>query len=229
MRDIISIKDFYFSYPDGTHALKNINLTVCEKETVGIIGANGAGKSTLLLCINGILRGKGHIMVDGMEINDKNIFAVRKTAGIVFQDPNDQLFTPTVYEDVAFGPAQMDLKGDEIESRVEKALADIGMTDTGNRMSHHMSFGEKKKIALATVLSMSPKIFLMDEPTSNLDPDARRNFIELIKSINATKIIATHDLELVADLCGRVMVLDKGEVIPADRGIFSGSFIARAV
>ncbi len=213
MKEVILVENLSFSYPDGIKALKNINLSVYEGESIGIIGPNGAGKSTLLLCLNGILRGEGKVAIDGMELNDKNIFPIRRQMGLVFQDPDDQLFMPTVYEDVSFGLVQMDFSREEIGRRVKMALASVGMSGYENRSAHHLSFGEKKRIALAGVLAMSPGILLLDEPTNNLDPKGRRDFIELLKTMDVTKIIATHDVEMVKDMCDRVVILYKGEIV----------------
>lgn len=213
MKPIIQIEDLSFSYPDGINALKNINISICEDESIGIIGPNGAGKSTLLLCLNGVLRGNGKVMVDGTEINDKNIFSIRKKVGLVFQDPDDQLFCPTVYEDVSFGLVQMDFQKEEIEDCVKNALNGVGLDGYEDRIPHHLSFGERKRVTLAGVLAMDPRILVLDEPTSNLDPKGRRDFIDLLKTMNVTKIIATHDLSVVLELCSRVIMLDKGEIV----------------
>lgn len=215
MTEIIQVENLSFSYPDGVTALKNINLSISRGESVGIIGPNGAGKSTLLLCLNGILRGTGRVKVNGIEIDDKNIFSIRRQVGLVFQNPDDQLFMPTVYEDVSFGPVQMDYPREMTERCVKTALAGVGMSGFEGRSSHHLSFGEKKRIALAGILAMRPEILLLDEPTNNLDPKGRRDFIELLKTMDVTKIVATHDLDMVLDLCTRVVILDKGEVVSA--------------
>lgn len=213
MKEVILVEDLSFNYPGGVEALKNINFSVYKGESIGIIGPNGAGKSTLLLCLNGILKGRGRIVVNGLELNDKNIFSIRKDIGFVFQDPDDQLFMPTVYEDVSFGLAQMGLPEGEIERRVKIALSTVGMSGFENRLAHHLSFGEKKKITLAGVLAMEPNILLLDEPTSNLDPRGRHNLIGLLKTIESTKIVATHDLGLVLDLCNRVFIIDRGKIV----------------
>ncbi len=212
-KKIIEIKKLSYSYPDGTLALKDVNLEVYEGETLGIIGPNGAGKSTFLLHLNGIFRGNGHVKVLNMEVNDKNLKKIRSKVGIVFQDPDNQLFMPTVFEDVAFGPLNMDMSKDEVEKAVINALKKVDMLDAIRRISHHLSFGEKKRISIATVLSMNPDILVLDEPSSNLDPRHRRDLINFLKSLEITKIIATHDLDMVLDLCSRVILLDEGTVI----------------
>lgn len=212
-KKIIEVKKLSYSYPDGTPALKDVSLEVYEGETLGIIGPNGAGKSTFLLHLNGIFRGNGHIKILDMDVNDKNLKRIRSKVGIVFQDPDNQLFMPTVFEDVAFGPLNMDISKDEVEKAVINALQKVDMLDAIRRTSHHLSFGEKKRISIATVLSMNPDILVLDEPSSNLDPRHRRDLINFLKSLEITKIIATHDLDMVLDLCSRVILLDEGTVI----------------
>ncbi|MBN3038211.1 MAG: ABC transporter ATP-binding protein [Candidatus Omnitrophica bacterium] len=209
----IEIRDLHYSYPDGTQALRDINLDVLKGESVGIIGPNGAGKSTLLLHLNGILRGSGKIKVMGTEIQDSTLPLVRSRIGLVFQDPDNQLFMPTVFDDVAFGPINMMLPKKEVDAFVKQALAQVGMSDAIERTSHHLSFGEKKRVSIASVLSMRPDILVLDEPSSNLDPKGRKELIALLKGINKTKIIASHDLELVTALCSRYIFLDKGALV----------------
>lgn len=212
-KKVIEIKNLSYSYPDGTPALKNIDLNVSEGDTLGIVGPNGAGKSTLLLHLNGILRANGNIRILDSEVSDKKLKLIRSKVGMVFQDPDNQLFMPTVFEDVAFGPLNMGFSKNEVKEAVEKALEKVDMLDAIERISHHLSFGEKKRIAIATVLSMSPEILVLDEPTSNLDPKHRRDLIKFLKDLDITKIIATHDLDMVADICSRVILIDNGEVI----------------
>jgi cobalt/nickel transport system ATP-binding protein len=209
MRRVINIKDLEYTYPDGTLALKGIDIEVFEHDTVGIIGPNGAGKSTLLLHLNGILKGRGKIEVLG----SSRLGDIRSKIGMVFQDPDDQLFSPTVFDDVAFGPFNMRLPVDTVNQRVAHALKAVGLSGFEDRCPYHLSFGEKKRIAIATVLSMNPEILVMDEPSSNLDPGARRELIKLLQSLNITKVIATHDLELVSILCNKVILLNKGRKI----------------
>jgi len=227
----VRMESLSFTYPDGVRALSDINLMIGRGETVGIIGPNGAGKSTLLLHLNGILRGEGEVFILGMEVNQANMRKIRQSVGLVFQEPEDQLFSPTVYEDVAFGPLNMKCPATEVNLRVKKALALVGMAGYESRSSHHLSEGEKKKVSLATVLALDPDIIALDEPTSNLDPCSRDEFVEQLKRLTATRIIATHDLELVAELCERAILLNGGKIVsdgPAktillDRGLMEGN------
>ena len=210
---VIEIRDLNYTYPDGTRALEEINLDVFEGESLGIIGPNGAGKSTLLLHLNGILRGNSYLKILDLEIKDKNLPRIRSKVGLVFQDPDNQLFMPTVFDDVAFGPLNMGLARDRVEESVSEALKEVDMLDSIKRLSHHLSFGEKKRISIATVLSMKPEILVMDEPSSNLDPRHRRELITFLKDFKATKLVATHDLDLVLEVCSRVILLDRGRII----------------
>ena len=212
-KKVIEIKNLNYTYPDGTEALKSINLDIFAGESLGIIGPNGAGKSTLLLHLNGILKDKGQIKILDLEISEQNLPLIRSKVGLVFQDPDNQLFMPTVFDDVSFGPLNMGLAKQEVISCVQSALKEVDMLDSIKRTSHHLSFGEKKRISLATVLSMHPEILVLDEPSSNLDPKHRRQFINLLKKLNITKIIATHDLDLIAETCLRVALLDKGKIV----------------
>jgi len=212
-KKVIEIKNLNYTYPDGTEALKSINLEIFAGESLGIIGPNGAGKSTLLLHLNGILKDKGQIKILDLEISEQNLPLIRSKVGLVFQDPDNQLFMPTVFDDVSFGPINMGLAKQEVISCVQSALKEVDMLESIKRTSHHLSFGEKKRISLATVLSMHPEILVLDEPSSNLDPKHRRQFINLLKKLNITKIIATHDLDLIAETCLRVALLDKGKIV----------------
>ncbi len=214
MKKVIEISDLRYSYPDGKIALENINLDIFEGESVGIVGANGAGKTTLILHINGIIRNNnGNIKVVDMEMTDKNVRKIRSKVGLVFQNPEDQLFSPTVFEDVSFGPLNMKLPADEVVKRTTNALEMVEMSGFENRSSHHLSEGEKKRISIATVLSMNPEILVLDEPTSNLDPKHRRELINLLKKINKTIIIVSHDLEAMLELCNRTVLMNKGKII----------------
>ncbi|MCD6231925.1 ABC transporter ATP-binding protein [Candidatus Aerophobetes bacterium] len=214
MREVISIRNLEYIYPDGTKALEDINLDIFKDESVGLIGPNGAGKSSLLLHLNGILRGtKGAVKVLGMEIEDKNLAKIRQKVAIVFQEPDDQLFMPTVFDDVAFGPLNLGYSKEKVKERVKKALKKVRMEDYEDKCSHHLSLGEKRKVSIATVLSMDPEILILDEPTISLDPRARRELIEFLKELNMTKIIAGHDLELIVEICSRVVLLDEGKII----------------
>ena len=212
-KKIIEIKNLRYAYPDGTVALKSVSMDIFEKESVGVIGPNGAGKSTLLLHLNGILRGSNHIKILDYEINDKTLPLIRKSVGLVFQDPDSQLFMPTVFDDVAFGPLNMGLDSVKVNEAVCGALSAVDMRDCAKRPSHHLSLGQKKRAALATVLSMSPRVLVLDEPSSDLDPKHRRGLIDILKRLEVTKIIATHDLDLVLEVCQRVILLDGGELI----------------
>ena len=212
----IEIKKLNFSYPDGTKALRDINMDVYKGESLGIIGPNGAGKSTLLLHLNGILKGEGLIRISGLDMEEKNLSEIRKSVGLVFQDPDNQLFMPTVFDDVSFGPINMRLSEFEVKKAVDEALKKVEMSNSVNRFSHHLSFGEKKRISIATVLSMNPEIMALDEPTSNLDPKARYDLVALLKNIDKTKIIVSHDLEMIFEVCNRVLILDKGSIVKID-------------
>ena len=213
MGPIIQISSLSFAYPDGTGALDDVSLEIFENECIGLVGPNGAGKTTLLLHLNGILSGKGRIVVDGLEVCKRNIREIRKKVGIVFQDPEDQLFSSTVFDDIAFGPGTMGLDKTEILSRVRSALREADLEGCEEKPPYHLSFGQKKKAALASILSMRPKIIVLDEPTSNMDPRGRRRFLRLIKGLRATKILSTHDMESVSELCDRVIVLDSGRLV----------------
>jgi len=210
---IIEIRNLYFSYPDGKEALNNISFNVFERESLGIVGPNGAGKSTLFLHLNGLLRGKGSIKICGLDMQDSNLLAIRKKVGLVFQNPDNQLFMPTVFDDVAFGPINLRLSKEEVTATVTEALKEVNMLEVAKRAAHHLSFGEKKKITIATVTAMKPEILVLDEPSSNLDPKGRRDLIKYIKNIKTTKVIATHDLDLVGDVCDRIILLDNGRLI----------------
>ncbi len=210
---IISIKNLHYSYPDGTQALSDINLEIQRGESLGIIGSNGAGKSTLLLHFNGILRGRGEISVLGKDLINKNLPLIRSMVGLVFQDADSQLFMPTVFDDVSFGPVNMGMQEQDVKKSVKKALEEVDMLPSIKRSSHHLSVGEKKRIAIATVLSMNPQILVLDEPSSNLDPKHRRALIKLLNMLNMTKIIATHDLDLIGQTCSRVVLMEEGKIV----------------
>jgi len=214
MKKIIKVRNLEYTYPDGTRALKAIDLDIFNHESVGLIGPNGAGKSTLLLHLNGILKGRpGSVEVLGMKVEEKNLIKIRQKVAIVFQQPDDQLFMPTVFDDVAFGPINAGYSKEKVREKVKEALKEVRMEGYEKRCSHHLSFGEKKRISLATVLSMQPQILILDEPTSNLDPRARRYLIKLLKNLDLTKIVAGHDLELILEVCPRVILLDEGKIV----------------
>ena len=216
MAEIIAVNGLSFTYPDGQKALDDIHLTVYSGESVALIGPNGAGKSTMLLHLNGILDSHGEVRVSGRPVDSQNLKWVRSKVGLVFQNPDDQLFSPTVFDDVAFGPINMGYAEEEVQQRVSQALEWVGMAGHEQRSPHHLSVGEKKRIALATVLSMSPELLVLDEPTSSLDPRARWELIALLRGLVMTKIVASHDLELVQALCERTVMLDAGRVIADD-------------
>jgi len=213
----IELHNLRYRYHDGTEALRGVSFRIAPGECVGLLGPNGSGKSTLLLHLNGILPDEpgpnGAVRIAGESITRQNLEAIRRQVGLVFQDPDDQLFCPTVSEDVAFGPRQLGLPDAEVRSRVERALAQVGLPDFGHRATHHLSHGEKRRVCLAGVLACEPGILVFDEPTSDLDPRGRREFKALIRQLPATKLIATHDLEMVVELCPRAIVVDRGLVV----------------
>ena len=211
---IVELRDLFFAYTDGTEALKGVSFRVEHGGAVALVGANGAGKSTLLLHLNGYLPStRGEVRIGDTALTRETAPMARRAVGMVFQDPDDQLFMPTVAEDVAFGPLNAGLPADQVELRVAAALARVGMAHVRERPPYRLSAGEKRAVAIATVLAMTPDILVMDEPSSNLDPRARRRLIELLQSFEHTKIIATHDLELVVEVCSRVIVLNSGVVV----------------
>ncbi len=217
MSGAIAVKGLRFRYHDGTEALRGVDFEIAPGECVGLLGPNGSGKSTLLLHLNGILpekiAGDGAIRIAGQAIITANLESIRRQVGLLFQDPDDQLFCPTVEEDVAFGPQQLGLSGNELLARVERSLGMVGLSGYGHRATHHLSQGEKRRVCLAGVLACEPTVLVLDEPTSGLDPRGRREFKTLLQGIPATKLIATHDLEWVVELCSRVIVLDGGLVV----------------
>jgi cobalt/nickel transport system ATP-binding protein len=212
-RPAVEIKSLLYSYPDGTLALRGINLVIEEGESVGIVGPNGAGKSTLLLHLNGILMGNGDIRIFGLPVEKKNLQEIRRRVGLVFQDPDDQLFCPTVFDDVAFGPINMGLSKEEVSLAVSRALREVGVEGKERRPAHHLSYGQKKRVSIATVLSMRPDLLILDEPSSNLDPRARRELSEFLQGLRITKIVVTHDLPFVFENCDRVIILSGGRIV----------------
>jgi len=210
---IIEAKDLSFTYADGNPGIRDVSFRITHGESVAIVGSNGAGKSTLLLHLNGyLIPNRGTLRIGDYPLSKKNLNAVRRTVGMVFQDPDDQLFMPTVFDDVAFGPLNLGLPPEEVEAVVTRALETVGVSHLKKRPPYRLSGGEKRSVAIATVLSMSPDILVMDEPTSGLDPRARRRLIELLKTFKHTKIIATHDLDMAVDLCERTIVIYEGAV-----------------
>jgi cobalt/nickel transport system ATP-binding protein len=209
----LEVHDLAFTYPDGHQALRGVDLTVTPGERVAILGPNGAGKTTLVLALNGINAvSGGSVLVGGMTVEKPNLAEIRRRVGIVFQDPDDQLFMPTVRDDVAFGPHNLGLRGAELEARTIEALDAVGMTHAADRSPHHLSFGERRRVALATVLAMRPDILVLDEPSSNLDPVARRELAEILLGLTVTILLVTHDLPYALQLCARAVVLDDGRV-----------------
>ena len=213
MHHSIEIENLSFSYPDGNLALRDISLSIAPCEKVALVGPNGAGKSTLILHLNGILSGEGTVRSASLEINKENLGFIRSRVGLVFQSPEDQLFSPTVFEDVAFGPLYQGLPEEQVILLVEQALSTVGMSAYADRISHHLSLGEKKRIAIATVLSMNPEILVLDEPTSGLDPRARRALINLLKELDITMLVSTHDMLFVKESFPRVVVMDSGRIV----------------
>ena len=217
MTAAIEVRNLHFHYGEGTQALRGVSFSIAEGECVGLIGPNGAGKSTLLLHLNGLLpetlKGESPVYVGGMALSPKTLPEIRRRVGLLFQDPNDQLFCPTVFEDVAFGPQQLGLGEGDVTARVKAAMATAGISGFEERAPHHLSAGEKRRACLAGVLACEPSILVLDEPTSSLDPRGRRDLKELLRTIPITKLVATHDLELVVELCSRVIVLDAGTIV----------------
>jgi len=209
----IEITDLHFTYPDGVKALRGVNLTVGVGEKVALLGPNGAGKSTLLLHLNGILRGKGEIRIMGQPLRDDNLRQIRAQVGLVFEHPDDQLFSPTVLDDVAYGPLYMGLPREEVLRRARRALELVGMAGFEERTPHRLSLGQKKRVAIATVLSMEPPILALDEPTASLAPAARRELIRLLRELPQTMIVSTHDIPMVRELFPRTIIIDEGRIV----------------
>ncbi|NOZ49356.1 MAG: ABC transporter ATP-binding protein [Chloroflexi bacterium] len=210
---VIEVSHLHFSYADGHKALHDITFSIHAGEKVALVGPNGAGKSTLMLHLNGILGGDDHVRVYDLPTIKANLPRIRALVGLVFQNPDDQLFSPTVLEDVAFGPLHMGLPEADVRQRVQAALAQVGMSAYAQRLSHHLSVGEKKRITIATVLSMQPELLALDEPSAGLDPRARRQLIELLRQLPQTMLISTHDLLMVGELCPRALIIDTGRLV----------------
>jgi cobalt/nickel transport system ATP-binding protein len=211
--DALTVENLHFHYPDGHVALHGVSLKLCEGDKAALVGPNGAGKSTLMLHLNGILTGQGEVRIGGLRIQPDNLPAIRAMVGLVFQNPDDQLFSPTVFEDVAFGPLHMGLPEDEVHARVDEALEMVRMSAYKDRLSHHLSVGEKKRIAIATVLSMRPQILVLDEPSAGLDPRARRGLIHLLRDLPITMLVSSHDLLMVRELFPRMIIMDEGKIV----------------
>lgn len=211
---IVKFENVIFEYPDGTKALNGINILITHGESVGIVGANGSGKTTFLMHLNGyLLPTSGTINIGDVILNKKTRLEIRKKVGVVFQNPDDQLFMPTVYEDVAFGPINLGLDENVVEIKVKNALETVGCYELKNKPPHHLSGGQKRAVAIASVIAMEPDILAMDEPSSNLDPKSRRSLINLLKSFTHTKIIASHDLDMILDICERCVVIKDGVIV----------------
>jgi cobalt/nickel transport system ATP-binding protein len=210
----LAVRELRFAYPDGKQVLDGVDLHVAPGERVALLGPNGAGKTTLLLHLIGILEpGAGSISVAGLALGTETVREIRRRVGMVFQDPDDQLFMPTVYEDVAFGPANFGVAGTELEERVHDALLAVGMEGSGSRAPHHLSGGERRRVALATVLACRPEILVLDEPSSNLDPAGRRELADVLKGLDTTVLLVTHDLPYALELCGRAVVMNAGRIV----------------
>ena len=211
---IVELKDVTYTYPDQTQALRGLSVRITHGESVAIVGANGSGKTTLLSHLIGVLfPTSGSINIGGYPVTKQTLPHIRRSVGMVFQNSDDQLFMPTVYDDVAFGPLNLKLPPDEVDSRVTAALNTVGALHLKDRTPYRLSGGQKRSVAIAAVLAMQPSILVMDEPTAGLDPLARRQLISLLKTFEHTKIIATHDLDLVLDLCARTIVISAGTVL----------------
>ena len=214
MTAALEVTGLRFAYPDGRKALTGVEFLVGPGERVAILGPNGAGKTTLALHLNGILRAEsGTVQVGGLLLDDDTLYEIRRRVGMVFQDPNDQLFMPTVYDDVAFGPANLGLSGAELDDRVTEALAAVHATETAQRAPHHLSGGERRRVAIATVLAMNPDVLVLDEPASDLDPASRRELIETLQGLEVAQLVVTHDLPLALELCSRTLIMDGGRVV----------------
>jgi len=213
----LRITGLHYAYPDGSVALQGVELTVGAGERVALLGPNGAGKTTLVLHLNGILHGgAGTVEITGVRVDPADrarLADIRRRVGIVFQDPDDQLFMPTVAEDVAFGPANLGIRGDELARRVDEALTAVGMGEHRDRAPHHLSFGQRRRVAVATVLAMRPEVLVLDEPSSNLDPASRRELAEILQSLPITILMVTHDLPYALQLCDRSVILDAGRIV----------------
>jgi cobalt/nickel transport system ATP-binding protein len=210
----LELRGVGYAYPDGHRALHGVDLAIGSGDRVAVLGPNGAGKTTIVLTLNGILVPQhGTVAVGGLPVAKANLAEVRRRVGIVFQDPDDQLFMPTVREDVAFGPSNIGWRPDEVDAAVAGALDVVGMTGAAERSPHHLSFGERRRVALATVLAMRPDVLVLDEPSSNLDPVARRELAEIVLDLDVTVVLVTHDLPYALQLCDRAVVLDDGRLV----------------
>ena len=228
---MVKIKDLTVRYPDGTTAVGNITMNINDGEHLALIGANGAGKSSLILSMVGVLPSGGSVEIDGVKLGKSTLTDIRRLAGVVFQNPDDQLFLPTIYDDIAFGPRNMGLDEESVRYRVEDRLRLLGIEHLRDRTALKLSGGEKRMAAMATVLAMKPSVMILDEPTAFLDPKARRNLINVLKSLPHTMLIATHDLTFAAEVCRRAVVLRKGSVFadgPTDELLFDDELMDAA-
>jgi cobalt/nickel transport system ATP-binding protein len=228
---VLDLREVAYAYPGGHQALYGVDLHVHPGERVALLGPNGAGKTTLVLHLNGILTpGHGSVRVSGLPVTEENLLEVRRRVGIVFQDPDDQLFMPTVRDDVAFGPANLGLRGAALDARVDEALTAVEVGDLADRAPHHLSFGQRRRVAIATVLAMRPEILVLDEPSSNLDPASRRELADILRSLDVTILMVTHDLPYAVELCDRSVVLSEGTIVrdgPTREVLADGGFMAR--
>jgi cobalt/nickel transport system ATP-binding protein len=210
----LEIRELAFAYPDGSQALFGVDLRIERGERVALLGPNGAGKTTLVMHLNGIHAAQhGSVVVGGLPVTKQHLREIRRRVGIVFQDPDDQLFMPTVREDVAFGPANMGMRGDDLAERVHVALEAVGMEEFSDRAPHHLSFGQRRRVAVATVLAMLPEVLVLDEPSSNLDPAGRRELADILRSLQITMLMVTHDLPYALELCPRALVMNRGVIV----------------
>jgi cobalt/nickel transport system ATP-binding protein len=213
MTCVLDSRGLSYRYPDGREALRGLDLAVAHGERVAVLGPNGAGKTTFVFHLNGLLRGTGRLEVAGVEVGDETMRELRARVGLVFQDPDDQLFMPTVRDDVAFGPLNLGLTRDQALVRVEEALAAVRMEHAVDRAPHQLSMGERRRVAIATVLAMQPELLVLDEPTANLDPRARRELLQVLDRIDPTMLVVTHDLPFAAELCERAVILSQGRIV----------------
>ncbi len=214
MTSAVAVRDLHYAYPDGTVALNGVTLSIEPGERVAVLGPNGAGKTTLMLHLNGLISAeRGSVEIAGLRLDDDTTAEIRRRVGLVFQDPDDQLFMPTVADDVAFGPANQGVKGVDLAQRVDAALAAVGMQEVAARPPHHLSLGQRRRVAVATVLSMDPELLVLDEPSSNLDPASRREVAEVLLGLGRTIVMVTHDLPYALQLCPRSVILSEGRIV----------------
>jgi len=209
----IKVQNLSFSYPDGTKVLNNVSFEVHAGENMALLGHNGSGKTTLLYHLNGLLRGEGLIEICGINLSYDNLTDVRKKVGLVFEDPNDQLFCPTVFEDIAFGPLNLGLSKEEVKETVNEMLEQMEVSELALKSSHHLSLGQKKRVAIASVLAMRPQVLILDEPSSGLDPRGKKMLLDLLKKLEVTKLVVTHDLFFASALCSKAMVIAGGRIV----------------